>query len=144
MTRGFVDLLELNSNLPPSEQQQRASEQFPSVVENTHMEIFRPGEELPTSGAHIWIGVASYSIPDLVMLDTIEAKLSREPCGNDTIHLFDVSAFTDSRDFEKYLPGIGRVYQTPVIGIWEDGVLKEKASGVTAKNWLMQRYDLTA
>ena len=143
MTIRFVDLLELNANLKPGQQQQRATEEFPSVVQNSHMEIWRLGEELPTSGAHIWIGVASYSIPDLEMLDAIEAKLSREPAQNERIHLFDVSSFTGMRDFEKYLPGIGKVYQTPAIGIWEDGVLKEKASGTAAKNWLVRRYQLS-
>ena len=144
MTIRFADLLELNANLLPGQQQQRAAQEFPSVVQNSHMEIWRPEEELPARGAHIWIGIASYSIPDLEMLDAIEAKLSREPTQNETIHLFDLSSLTDIGDFEKYLPGIGKVYQTPVIGIWEDGVMKEKASGTAAKNWLVQRYQLSA
>jgi hypothetical protein len=138
----LLKLLEANANLTPAQQQQRAAEQFSAVVAKSHMEMLPPEEVLPAQGAKILIGVASYSIPDLEMLDAIEARLSREPIDDETIHLFDVSALPDSRDFEKYLPGIGRVYQTPVIGLWQNGVLQDKASGTLARHWLTQRYGL--
>jgi len=76
---------------------------------------------------------------DLELLDAIEARLTAEG-RNETIYLFDVSAFPDFKDFEKYLPGIGRVYQTPVVGSWKDGVLKERLSGAVARAWLSRRY----
>lgn len=143
MTMSFAELLKSDLHLSPSQQQQLASELFPSVVENSHMQLWRPGEGLPSGGTEIWIGVASYSIPDLEMLDDIEAKLSRQNAEDETIHLFDVSAFPEFRNFEDLLPGIGKVFQTPVIGIWEGGVLKERASGARAMDWLAQRYRLS-
>jgi hypothetical protein len=67
------------------------------------------------------------------LLDGIDAELPREG-RNETICLFDVSAFPDFKDFEKCIPGIGKVYQTPVAGIWNDGVLKERLSGAVARS----------
>ena len=138
----FVDLLDANSALGPAEQQQLAADHFSSVVENSHMTIWRPGEELPTHADQTWIAIASYSLPDLQILDALEAKLASKPRQNQIVVLFDLSSFPEFKDFERYLPGIGRVYQTPVIGHWEDGVLKDKASGAEAKNWLLQQYDI--
>src|SRR4030095_4310183 len=118
MTMRFIDLLKTNSDLSPAKQQQRAADNFSSVVENSHMKVWRPGEELSTHGRQLWIAVASYSIPDLEVLDNLEAKLAGGSTVEEIIHLFDLSTDPDFRDFENIVPGIGQVYQTPVIGLW--------------------------
>lgn len=142
MMTTFSELLNSSSDPAPGQQQQRAAEQFPSLVQSSHMKLWQPGRDLPLNGAEVvWIGVASYSVLDLELLDAIEAKLTREG-QNETIYLFDLSAFPDFKDFEKVLPGIGSVYQTPVVGSWNDGVLKEKLSGAVARAWLARRYEL--
>ena len=139
----FSDLLNSSSDLAPGQQQQRAAEQFPLLVQSSHMELWQPGRDLPANGAEVvWIAVGSYSVHDLELLDAIEAKLTLKG-RNETIYLFDVSAFPAFKDFEKYLPGIGRVYQTPVVGSWNNGVLKERLSGAVARAWLSRRYKLT-
>jgi hypothetical protein len=45
-------------------------------------------------------------------------------------------------DFESCLPGIGKVFQTPVVGIWSNGRLTEKASGHDAVRALRDHYQL--
>ena len=143
MMTTFSKLLNSSSDLAPGQQQQRAAEQFPSLVQSSHMKLWQPGRDLPLNGAEVvWIAVASYSVPDLELLDAIEAKLTGEG-QNETIYLFDLSAFPDFDDFEKFLPGIGAVYQTPVVGSWTGGVLKERLSGAPARAWLARRYKLT-
>ena len=138
----FIDLLNANSQLSPAEQQQRASEQFSSVVKNSRMKVWRLREQFPAQPARTCIAVASYSVSDLEILDALEAKLASNSTRNEIIYLFDLAASPEFSDFEKYLPGIGKVYQTPVIGFWEGGILKEKASGASAKNWLVRHYEL--
>ncbi len=142
MTTGFIDLLKTNGKLSPAQQQQQAAEQFRSVVDQSHMENWRPGEALPTQGKQILIGVASYSPSVLDILDALEAKLAVGATQDETIYLFDLSAIPELRDFEDYFPGIGKVYQTPVIGFWKDGVLKEKGWGAAARDWLVRHYEL--
>ncbi len=46
-------------------------------------------------------------------------------------------------DFEKYVPGIGKVFQTPVVGYWEDGLLKEKAWGKKGRDLLSEALGLS-
>jgi hypothetical protein len=141
MMTTFSELLNSSSDLASGQQQQRAAEQFPSLVQSSHMKLWQPGRDLPLNGAEVvWIAVASYSVPDLELLDAIEAKLKGGQ--TETIYLFDLSAFPDFKDFERVLPGIGRVYQTPVVGSWNDGVLKERLSGAVARAWLSRRYEL--
>jgi hypothetical protein len=142
MTFGFSALLDTNRELSPAQQQQQALEKFPSVVDQSHMENWRPGESLPTKGKQILIGVATYSVADLQFLDALEAKLAAEGTQYETTYLFNLAAFPEFRDFETYFPGIGKVYQTPVMGFWEDGVLKEKFWGATARDWLVRHYRL--
>lgn len=38
--------------------------------------------------------------------------------------------------------GIGKVFQTPVVGFWKNGELTERLSGAAAREWLVDRYKL--
>jgi hypothetical protein len=138
----FAGLLEANIGLPPGEQQRLASERFASVAGKSHMKIWQPGETFPRNGVRLLIGVATYSVPELEMLDNLEAQLSRLRTGHEIVHLFNVLDCAKAEDFERYVPGIGKVYQTPVLGLWEDGVLKERAQGKAARDLVTQRYSL--
>lgn len=135
----FEDLLRLNNHLPPGEQQRLAREQFPSVAATTHMSMWSPGESFPTNGNRILIGVATYSLYDLDLLDALDSQL----LGNDAVQLFEVSSCSTMDDFEKFIPGIGKVFQTPVIGFWKDGELIYHAQGALARRWARDRYGLT-
>lgn len=138
----FRQLLNLNPRLPPGQQQQRAVEEFPSVVRQSHMELWQPGQDLINGDHGVWIAIATYSVLDLELLDALEAKLSCEE-QKQSIYVFDVFAFPEFGDFEKYLPGIGKVFQTPIIGAWTDGILEEKLWGAEARQWLVRRYELS-
>jgi hypothetical protein len=46
------------------------------------------------------------------------------------------------KGFEDYIPGIGRVYSTPVVGLWKNGVLIQKGAGVEGRKILIDRYEL--
>ena len=102
MTSRFIALLKTNSELSPAQQQQQAAEQFPSAVDDSHMENWRPGEDLPTHGKQILIGVATYVVPDLQFLDALEAKLATEGTQHETIRLFDLAAIPEFEDFGRY------------------------------------------
>ncbi len=60
---------------------------------------------------------------------------------SETIEAFDVAACRGMQDFERYIPEIGQVYQTPVVGVWENGVLDQKASGARARELLIVNYN---
>ena len=135
----FEDLLKLNTHLPPGEQQRLAIELFPATVATTRMSMWAPGESFPTEGNRLLIGIATYSHYDLDLLDALDSQFR----GDDTIQLFEVSSCSTMDDFEKFVPGIAKVLQTPVIGFWEDGQLAYHAQGALARRWVRDRYGLT-
>jgi hypothetical protein len=140
----FVDLLLKTPDIP-DQAQQLAAELFPRVVAMSKMRLWRIGDPVSNVGSRILIGVAaSYSIPDLQLLDELNKRLSSASNISDQVDVFDVSDCKEMKDFENYIPGIGNVYHTPVIGYWENGVLKESLSGFHARNWLVNRYHLSS
>lgn len=40
------------------------------------------------------------------------------------------------------IPGIGKTFQTPVVGVWEKGVLTQKATGAAGRDLIIARYGL--
>jgi len=98
------------------------------------MHLWVPGDEISTNVDRLLIGVATYSTADLKLLDAVNRWLAgRTDIRVDT---FDVLDIVHPSDFEKYIPGIGRVYQTPVAGLWAGGVLAEAGSGIAARRML--------
>ncbi len=141
--KNFVDLL-LKASEHPVRAQQKAAELFPSLVVMSKMRLWRIGDSVPDVGSSILIGVAaSWSLYDLQLLDDLNKRLTSASELIDQVDVFDVSDCKEMKDFENYIPGIDNVYQTPVLGYWENGVLKESLSGFPARNWLVNHYQLT-
>ena len=123
------------------ETQRLGKAQFPSLVEESHIELWRLGDPFPPHGEHvIWLGVAVWSLYDMELLDVFEAKLSQETL-RERIFVFDMDSFV-GLDFENYLPGIGKIFHPPIVGSWSQGVLEEKLSGAGAREWLIRRFKL--
>ena len=80
------------------------------------------------------VGIAFYSLPDLKFLDQLVLACRDKKLGNSVI-VFDVLSCKTMTDFEKLIPGVGSVYQTPVVGIWRDGELVE--TGIGAKGRML-------
>ena len=84
----------------------------------------------------ILIGVASWSRYDLELLDRLHAHV--RDCVHPAIDVFDVDECHNFEDFERYVPGIGRVFSTPVVGVWRNGVLVSSAWGFKGRQLLAQ------
>ena len=134
----FEDLLRLNNPSEAVEQQRLAREQFPSVVASSRMSMWSPGEPFPSKGNRLLIGVATYSRYDMDLLDALDSQ----GWENDVIQLFELSVFSSMDEFEKFIPSLDKVLQTPVIGFWEDGQLTYRAQGAFARRWVRDRYGL--
>jgi hypothetical protein len=139
----FIKLLTEDLGLSVQEQQEHANREFAERVINSNLHLWKPGDPYPDKGRRTLIGVAaSYSIPDLQLLDAVDEKLDRVEYGNDRVDVFNVSDCKTMEDFEGYVPGSGNVYQTPIVGIWEDGILKQRAWGEPARDAIRQLYQL--
>lgn len=105
--------------------------------------MWRLGDEWPPAGGQvIWIGVGTFSVYDMELLDKLEAKLSRETV-KEEIYVSDTVAFPEF-NFEERFPGVGRVFGVPIVGYWKEGVLEVKLSNAKAREWLMERFELPA
>jgi hypothetical protein len=93
---------------------------------------WRIGDE--TSGEwRLLVGIASYSRLDLELAEEL-IRLPYVP--NRLIEFFNVLDIKDMQSFDDYIPGMGDVLGTPVVGVWESGKLQRAAQGAKAHSLL--------
>lgn len=108
--------------------QKDLEDRFPSVVSTSPFRLWSPGNPIPAKGKRVLIGVATWSAYDMKLLDAVSQVLQRSPLDL-MVDVFNVADCSSLESFERYMPGIGRVFQTPVVGLWSDGQLVDKATG---------------
>jgi hypothetical protein len=133
MTR-FVELTQMDS---------KPKLNFSGLVSESPFALHKHGESSAVVPSRVLICVATWSLPDMQMLDSLQEKLTQMSLREEQVEVLDVDTFTSMGDFENRIPGIGPVYHTPVVGGWRHGVLAEKASGATARKLICERYRLT-
>lgn len=121
----LLDPYELTDNDPSAagRQQQRVAELFPKLVTKSRLHYWRPGDAIVADGVRLLIGLAaSYDLKDLRLADIINDTQEWKP--NLHIDVFNVEDCNDIKDVPEYFPGIALdYYVTPIVGIWEKGVL---------------------
>ncbi len=90
------------------------------------------GDPVPGAGRRLLLGVSVWAGYDLRLLDLVDAALAGAP-PDVAVDVFDMAAACEPDWFEPYLPGIGDVCITPVVGLWEDGRLVERGAGYAAR-----------
>ncbi len=128
----FEDLLSGTGAV--AEIQRRAAEGFLAAAESSGFLTSVPQNTTPHK---MVVGVASYSLSELRMLDQLRERMRiHEGLSQTSVVVFDVLNCLTEDDFEKFVPGIGRVLQTPVIGYWIHGVVIKLATGFDAVEFL--------
>lgn len=139
----FADLLKPVSGMSPGEEQKRAAKLFPSIVERSKLHLWKLGDTIPNAGRRLLVGIAaSYSTIDLHFLDQLEAACEAGAVGSDHIDVFDIDSCESVSDLGICIPGIGQVYQTPVVGVWVDGNITHRLSGYQARQFVSDLYNL--
>lgn len=128
--------------LPAGDQATYISSKLPEALSDGPLHYWRLSGSVTTTAQRTLIGVAPYSLPDLKLLDALKESLSKNTHLGERIDVLDVLRCA-AEDFEQCIPGIGRVFQTPVVGIWENGVLTQHASGAKACRLVISRYNLS-
>jgi hypothetical protein len=108
--------------------QKNRDERFPSVVSTSPFRLWSPGNLIPARGKRLLIGVATWSAYDMKLLDAVSEALRSVPAGV-TVEVFNVADCSSQGEFDRYVPGSGKVFHTPVVGLWSDGKLVDKATG---------------
>jgi hypothetical protein len=142
----FIDLLNDQDKLPSEEQPEWAARQLERLLSESTLNAWHLGDPVPTVGQRILVGVARWSAYDLRLLDALKQAHADGPRSHEHIDILDIDAtgrVSGNWDFfERAIPGIGKVLQTPVVGIWENGALTQKGSGAAGRDLVINRYCL--
>src|SRR5437773_344288 len=105
----FSSLLEPRSEITVAQQQRDAGERLAGLLRESRLRTWQPGDPVCNRGRRLLLGVASYSMADLALLDTLneaDGQGSTWP----GLEVFNVLDCQSVPDFEKYVPGIGKVF----------------------------------
>ncbi|HEV3256935.1 MAG TPA: hypothetical protein VG013_08665 [Gemmataceae bacterium] len=154
----FHDLYRSHRDLSPGEDQALVAREFPEFVARSTLHWWSADAAAATVGKRLLVGVATYSEADMQLLDLVKDAVAKRKlhglnearaqqqmlgCGVSApvgsaqeslrVEVFSTLDCRTHEDFDKYIPGIGKVYQTPVVGLWIHGLLREKCSGAPAR-----------
>lgn len=116
---------------------------FPEVVKQSRrFHLWRPGDPFPEIARRLLIGVATWNGSDMVLLDMIEESNDASGPAPLQIDVFDLDSCRNPDEIQKIIPGIGLVTQSPAVGYWIDGSLKEKGTGHTGRYLITTLCDL--
>ena len=76
VTNTFVEPLIPKAGTTVEEAQLAARTAFPECVESSEIHLWRPGQRIAAIGRRILIGVATYSVYDLKLLDVLQSYLT--------------------------------------------------------------------
>ena len=140
----FLDLLTEQYRLPAEEREEWVTSQLELLLSGSVLNAWHLGDPVPTTGYGILIGIVSWSGYDLRLLDALAQP--RTVRGRERIDVLDIDAAGRSSGsyayFDRLIPGIGKIYQTPIVGVWNDGALMQKGSGAAGREFIIDRYNL--
>ena len=73
VVNSFVELLVPKPGKTVAENQLAARMSFPECVKNSEMHLWQPGQPIAAHGRRLLIGVATYSVYDLKLLDLVHS-----------------------------------------------------------------------
>jgi hypothetical protein len=126
----------------PSADQAEVVRRFPAAVAASSMHWWSPGDPVAGRGARFLVGVAPYSWYDLRLLDRIDEAFSvwRSQEAPPRVDVFNTAECLTQEDFNRWVPGIAPVFQSPILGIWLDGRFLEAHQGFAARDLVARRF----
>lgn len=142
----FLDLLNQQCRLPPQQQAEWATAQIEKMLTERTMNTWHVDDPIPRVSQRILIGIVPWSGYDLRLLDALSQAYSGAHRPEEQLEIFDIDAAgraSGGYDYlERMIPGIGKIFQTPVVGVWEKEVLTQKATGAAGRDLIIARYGL--
>jgi hypothetical protein len=126
----FHELLDNPTLAEPGVLQSQARQRFASLVSGSRFDRRSKADPI-ADGRLIILGTASYSRKDLSLLDEIDNAHSRWQQAW-TIAVFDVTECKSPADMQAYLPQDSVPPQSPMLQVWESGILRQSAHGLQA------------
>lgn len=134
----FLELTQPVPGTPVGVQQEAADTEFPALARSAGFQFWQPGDHVPPTGIWLLIGVATYSTEDMKFLDGVAEDLKRSQLPSSHVAVFNAGNISTMAEYNAFVPGIGDVYQTPVVGLWNDGELSSKAWGHRGRELVLE------
>jgi hypothetical protein len=138
----FSSLLKFSKGKPPADAQATAQRDFPTRVQKSRLKLRSPGEPVAATGKQFIIGIATYSAPELELMDKLEHFLEQTDAESIDVEVFDVLSCKTMSDFASFIPDIDGVYRTPIIGVICDGKLIDHATGLPDVLTTLHRFHI--
>jgi hypothetical protein len=120
-------LKKLTSESGPAGEQKMRKDRFWELIEGTRLRRWSPGQAFESS-RRLLVGIApGYSFPDIDLAESLIDLAVRRPDIN--VDLFDVSDLGSVEDLSAFIPGLKAAYQTPIVAVWEKGVVVSEEEG---------------
>jgi hypothetical protein len=126
----FTSLLQYSSGQNPAIAQKQARMNFANEVRQSKLSLRSPSVPLPHTGTYVILGIASYSVQELNLLDEVDMTLESRNGEMPSVTVFDVLDCPRMENFDSFIPGFDSVYQTPILGLAIDGQIVQRVSGL--------------
>ncbi|HKI37888.1 MAG TPA: hypothetical protein VKA46_38900 [Gemmataceae bacterium] len=117
-----------------------ADREFPAIVAESPLHLWRPGDPIIGRGSRLLVGVATWSGYDMRLLDVLAESLRGGGASQPLVEVFNTAECLRRRDFKKYVPRNHPVFHTPLVGIWQDGELIWSGEGHEAREEVARRF----
>lgn len=138
----FSDLLSGSGHIV--EKQREAHRRLPFVLSQSHLHSWSPEQDIFTQGMRFLIGVATWSVYDLNLLDSLDEALANGKA-KDRVDIFNIDDCITTEDLERYIPEAGKdkgMCQTPMVAEWRGGAKIQQASGHAGREILIKHFGL--
>jgi hypothetical protein len=133
MKMDFEDLLSESNHLGAPAQQAFVRKALAERAGDFGVCLYQLGDPIPRVERWCLIGVATYSIDELRLLDVLKNDASR----NLGFSIFLLDDCLSVEEIRRFIPGVGKVLQSPLLGIWSDGDLVGWLEGAQARQYLL-------
>jgi hypothetical protein len=126
--------------------QQQAIVNFPNLVENSRLNLWKPGDSISMQRIRFLIGVRVVSRYDMRLLDALNRILLSDQIMDERIDVFSCETIATIDEFDQYIPGIKsrmKSHQTPTVGMWKDGHLVEIGHGYSGRQLVLDYFNLS-
>lgn len=135
----FADLLFRFDNTV--EAQRRAELALPFILAKSNLHLWNIGDAVLPHSIRFLIGVATWSLSDLRLLNALNAVLLNEK-RTERVDVFNLDVCQTQTDILAFVANLDKVYQSPVVGVWYDGEQIKQACGYDGRQILIEHFAL--
>jgi hypothetical protein len=143
----FIDLIIESNRLPLPERRQYVKSRVAELLSKNALNKWGLGDSVADASVRILIVIAAWSNYDLRLLDALSETPARRTKLDERIDIADIDEIIGPTEnceliMDKIIPEIGTIFHTPIVGIWENGMLVQKGSGAAGRDLIINRYGL--